>query len=254
VRQDDSCPLQELMMDNKRRPIAQPLHSQLRALMLERISAGEWSPGTYLPSENRLAEEYAVSVGTLRKALLDLAQEGIVVRRQGKGTVVATHEGDENLFRFLNLRRNDGTSVLPDSRVLSRSLRPATAEESKALCLASGAEVVDILRVRDVDGTPAIYEEITLCADRFAGIDREPEVLPNTLYNLYQRVFGVTVHHARESITAVALEPRAAQELHRPQGTACLRIVRIAEDYQGTPLEMRVSVVATDALTYRCLL
>jgi GntR family transcriptional regulator len=63
-------------MSEVSRPIALPLHRQLRDLMIARIDSGEWSPGTYLPSETRLAEEYGVSVGTLRKALLDLAQEG----------------------------------------------------------------------------------------------------------------------------------------------------------------------------------
>ncbi len=241
-------------MDNKRRPIAQPLHSQLRALLLERISDGEWSPGTYLPSETRLAEEYGVSVGTLRKALLDLAQEGIVVRRQGRGTVVATHEGDEALFRFLNLRREDGSRVRPDSRALSRNLRVATPEEAAALQLDPGASIVHIRRIRDVDGRSAIHEEIFLDAKRFAGIEREPEALPNTLYDLYQRAFGATVHHAEERLTAIALPPEVARELDREAGTPCLRVVRIAKDYQGAPLELRISVLPTDGVEYRCVL
>src|SRR6056297_1884889 len=116
----------------QQRPVAQPLHRQLRDLMLARIESGEWSPGTFLPSETRLAEEYGVAVGTLRKALLDMAAEGLVLRRQGKGTVVSSHDSDAVLFRFFNLRRADGTTFHPESRVLNRARRAATHAEATA--------------------------------------------------------------------------------------------------------------------------
>jgi len=237
-------------MNDQRRPVAQPLHRQIHGMLLDRIEAGEWSPGTYLPSETRLASDYGVSVGTLRKALLDLAAEGVVVRRQGKGTVVASHDSDAVLFRFFNLRRADGSRVRPESRVLRRGIRTATAEESGALALAPKEKVVHIERVREADGTPIIHEDITLGCARFEALARTPAVLPNTLYQLYQSEFGLTVHQAEEHIRAVRAGERTAELLGLAPDTPLLLIRRIARDYQGNPLEVRVSRVATDAFPY----
>jgi GntR family transcriptional regulator len=238
-------------MSEVSRPIALPLHRQLRDLMIARIDSGEWSPGTYLPSETRLAEEYGVSVGTLRKALLDLAQEGIVARRQGKGTVVTTHNSDAVLFRFFNLRRPDGSTLHPESRVLARRRRRATPAEAEALGLDSGASVIAIERVREADGVPIIHEVIALHGNRFAGLEHEPELLPNTLYQLYQLRFGATVHRAHERLTAEAVPAARAGELGLAAGDPVLRIARVAVDFSGKPLEYRVSWVNTRGLHYQ---
>ncbi len=237
-------------MSELARPIALPLHRQLRDLMLARIHSGEWSPGTYLPSETRLAEQYGVAVGTLRKALLDLAQEGIVARRQGKGTVVTSHDSDAVLFRFFNLRRPDGSTLRPESRVLARRRRRGTAAECAALGLGPGSSVIAIERVREADGVPIIHEVIALDADRFAGLERVPELLPNTLYQLYQKHFAATVHLAREKITAAPAPATSAGELGLAVGDPVLEIARVAVDFSGKPLEYRVSWVNTRGLHY----
>ncbi len=232
------------------RPIAQPLHRQLRDLIIARIESGEWSPGTYLPPETRLAEEYGVAVGTLRKALLDLASEGVVQRRQGKGTVVASHDSDAVLFRFFNLRRADGTTMRPESRVLGRERLRANAEDARALGLAANADVIRIIRVREGDGEPILYEHILLDAERFASLETTPEILPNTLYQLYQSEFGATVHRAQEHLRAVAAEAGCARELGTTPGAPLLEIRRLALDYTGGPIELRQSWVKTSALVY----
>ncbi|MFU8899540.1 MAG: GntR family transcriptional regulator [Roseinatronobacter sp.] len=233
------------------RPIAQPLHRQLHDLMMARIESGEWSPGTYLPPETRLAEDYGVAVGTLRKALLDLVAEGVVQRRQGKGTVVVSHDSDAVLFRFFNLRRPDGSTLRPESRVLSRLRRRATAPEAASLGLPIGADVICITRVREADGTPFIYEHILLGAQRFGALEHAPELLPNTLYQLYQTDFGATVHRAREQVTAASASGGCAAELDLPADTPLLHIRRIALDYNDTPIELRLSWVNTESLYYQ---
>jgi GntR family transcriptional regulator len=234
-----------------RRPVAQPLHEQIRLLLLERIEAAEWPPGTYLPSEARLASDYGVAVGTLRTALNALAGEGILIRRQGRGTAVATHDADRALFRFFTLQRPDGTRLLPVSRPLSRARRPATPEEAEDLRLAPSAGVVHISRLREIDGRVTIVEDITLDAARFGRIAKEPEVLPNTLYDLYQKAFGATVTTAEERLEAVGADGETAQHLTLPAGYPILRILRVARDWQGTPVERRVSRVNTEGLCYR---
>jgi GntR family transcriptional regulator len=202
-------------MSDLRRPVAQPLHEQIKLLLLERIEAGDWPPGTYLPAESRLAEDYGVSVGTLRTALTALAHDGILVRRQGKGTAVATHDADSALFRFFTLQRPDGSRVLPVSQPLARTRRAATPEEAADLGLAPGAEVVHIRRLREIDGRTVIFEDIALDAARFGPLASVPEVLPNTLYHLYQKDFGATVAAAEERLAALPADPDAPPSRRR---------------------------------------
>lgn len=233
------------------RPISQPLHRQLRDLMMARIDAGEWPPGTYLPPEIQLAQDYGVAVGTLRKALLDLAAEGVVQRRQGKGTVVTSHDSDAALFRFFNMRTPDGNTMRPESRVLSRRQRRATAVEAAHLGISAGTDVICITRVREVEGVPILYEHILLDAARFGPLMQVPETLPNTLYQLYQSEFGATVHRAEEHLRAVASTRTAAAELGVAIGTPLLEITRRALDYNANPIELRVSLVCTQNLYYK---
>ena len=95
------------------KPAFTPLYAQIKDSILSRIVAGEWSPGSFLPSEMALAEEYGVSQGTLRKALNELTLEKRLVRYQGKGTAVAVLDADSSLFPFFMLYDAAGRRVYP---------------------------------------------------------------------------------------------------------------------------------------------
>lgn len=237
-------------MEGAEPPVAQPLYRQVKRLLLQRIELGEWPPGTYLPSEITLAEGYRVSVGTLRKALDELVAENVIVRRRGKGTAVTTYDADTALFRFFSIVGSDGRPVLPSSTVLLRRKRAATRGECGDLGLQPGAMVIHIRRVRDLDGKPVIFEDITLDAERFGPLQAAPKVLPNTLYDLYQRVYNATVTGAEDRISAVGLSAKVARHLALEVGSPALRIVRVARDYRGEPIERRESIVATDSHIY----
>src|SRR6187402_480675 len=84
-------------------PAFSPLYQQIKDLILQSLQAGEWKPGEAIPSEMDLAVRYRVSQGTVRKAIDELAAENLVVRRQGKGTFVATHAEQHVQYRFLKL-------------------------------------------------------------------------------------------------------------------------------------------------------
>src|SRR5258707_13395026 len=85
-------------------PDFRPLYAQVRALMIRRMVRGEWRPGDILPSEGRLAVEFGVSQGTVRKALDEMAAQNLVVRQQGRGTFVAQHSEAHALFHFFHIR------------------------------------------------------------------------------------------------------------------------------------------------------
>ena len=95
-------------------PSFQPLYLQIKALLERSLEAAEWRPAEAMPSEHELARRFGVSQGTVRKAIQALAADNLVVRRQGKGTFVATHtEEKASSFRFLRIRRNDGEDEYP---------------------------------------------------------------------------------------------------------------------------------------------
>ena len=120
-------------------PSFQPLYLQIKALLERSLDAGEWRPGAAIPSENVLAARFGVSQGTVRKAIAALAADNLVVRRQGKGTFVATHtEEKSSLFRFLRIRRNDGDDEYPGSRLLDVRRGKASAEAARLLDLEAG--------------------------------------------------------------------------------------------------------------------
>lgn len=231
-------------------PTYRPLYQQIKEALLARVVAGEWSPGTFIPSESALAEQYGVSVGTLRKALDALANDKVVIRYQGKGTAVATHDSDRSLFQFFRLIGLDGSRCLPISRVLTRERRVATREEADVLGLVAGEEVVHIRRIRELDDRPALLEDLVVSATRFAGLEQEPVPLPNTLYHLYQQRFGHSVAHAEERIFAIAADAQDQAHLGVEIGSPLLEIRRIAKDLQDTPLEYRVSRCETEHHCY----
>ena len=90
-------------------PAFSPLYQQIKGLMLQSLKTGEWKPGEAIPSEMELAARYRVSQGTMRKAIDELTLENLVVRRQGKGTFVATHAEQHVQFRFLKLVPDSGS-------------------------------------------------------------------------------------------------------------------------------------------------
>src|SRR5450755_2642335 len=94
-------------------PTFSPLYRQIKGLIMQSLETGEWRPGEAIPSEIELAARYKVSQGTVRKAVDELAAENLLVRRQGKGTFVATHEEARSQFRFLRLMPEAGEQEYP---------------------------------------------------------------------------------------------------------------------------------------------
>src|SRR4051794_2536334 len=124
-------------------PAFSPLYQQIKGLILQSLQAGEWKPGEAIPSEMDLAARFRVSQGTVRKAIDELAAENLVVRRQGKGTFVATHAESHVQYRFLKLVPDSGEKEGPARReVLDCRRARASAEIARSLALRTGDPVV----------------------------------------------------------------------------------------------------------------
>lgn len=244
------------MDETPTRPGEGPLYLQVSERLTRRIADGSWAPGETLPSEMRLAEEYGVSHGTLRKALDALAAQNLVVRQQGKGTFVSTHTPQRALFHFFHMIGDDGTRELPaPSHVLACRRRRATRDEIARLALGPAARVVEIERVREMSGVPAIAERVQVPASVFPDLDKRALTeVPNELYQLYEERYGVTIHRAEERLRAIEAGPREADLLHVREGAALLEIERVALTVDGTPVERRVSRCDTRRHFYRSVI
>lgn len=228
-----------------------PLYEQVKKAILGRIIAGEWGPGSFLPSEIALAKEYGVSQGTLRKALNALTREKRLVRYQGKGTAVAVLDEDSALFPFFLLSDKHGKRVYPLSQIYGLRLGQPSEAERAALNLAPGVKVIHIDRVRMLDDCPVINERVTLSTARFPDFSFESDKVPNTLYEHYQLHFGVTVARATEQIEVTLPDPADIKRLNVERSHPLLLVTRTSFDLQEQPVEFRISRINTAHHVYR---
>ncbi len=226
-----------------------PLYVQVRTDVLARIEAGMWKPGALLPSEFALAGELGVSQGTVRRGLDSLVQDGLLVRRQGRGTFVADHTPADVLFRFFRIHDAAGHRVAPTSTATRVRRRTASRAEADALNLAINDRIIRITRIRLADGRPFISETVVIPASRFPGLG-DDGVVPNTIYDLFQHQYGVTVSHAEEQLEPVAATARVAGQLRIKPGAPLMKIVRITYDLSGRPIEWRISLCHLKGLHY----
>ncbi|MGQ7791376.1 GntR family transcriptional regulator [Faunimonas sp. B44] len=226
-----------------------PIYEQVREELLRRLIDGRWPPGTMLPSQIELADEFGVSQGTLRKAIESLAAENLLDRQKGRGTFVRVPEEGRLLFQFFRLKFDDGGRFPPMSVIHGIRRVRADAATAGPLRLSPDDEVWEVDRTRDLDGRPVIVEKLYLPVARFPGLDAI-ETLPNSIYSLYATRYGTTVGRAEERVKAVAATEADAAAFGCPAATPLLLIDRTAYALDGTPVERRVSRCITDGLHY----
>jgi GntR family transcriptional regulator len=239
-------------------PAFSPLYQQIKGLILQSLQSGEWKPGEAIPSEMDLAARYRVSQGTVRKAIDELAAENLLVRRQGKGTFVATHAEQHVQYRFLRLMPDQGDrqSEGPAERTIidCRRLR-ASAEIARALALRTGDSVLQVRRVLSFGGRPTILEDLWLPGAPFKGLTAERlSDYHGAMYALFETEFGVRMVRAEEKIRAVLPDAAQAALLKVPRTTPLLSVERIAYTYNDAPMELRRGLYLTDTHHYRNIL
>lgn len=226
------------MSETVQGPDFQPLYRQVKQLLLQRVVSGDWKPGGILPSETKLAEEFNVSQGTVRKALEEMAAEHVVVRHQGKGTFV-TARGAEQPVHFFSMTTADHKPLAERVNVSIRHVVSQASEpEQQALNIGPGSEVVRIYRVRTINGAPVLRDEIVMVNDVFPGfVDHLDEHPRANTYVIMEKEYGVLAVRAEEWVSAVPAEQQEAQALEVGVGTPLLKILRISYGLDGTPIE-----------------
>jgi len=230
----------------------EPLWRQIRGLIVADLEAALWKPGEAIPSELELAARFGVSQGTVRRAIDALADENLLVRRQGKGTFVATHTEEKvSVPRFLRIRRDDGVDEYPASRLVDLRRGKASVEVARLLDHKPGDAVLVVRRVLELAGAPAVLDEITLPAALFRGLTRARlEAYRGSMYGFFETEFGVRMLKASEKLKAVAADADAAALLDVPAGAPLLAVERVTTTYGDRPVELRRGWCATGHCHY----
>jgi GntR family transcriptional regulator len=237
-------------------PAFSPLYQQIKALLLQSLQAGEWLPGQAIPSEVELAARFRVSQGTVRKAIDEMATDNVLVRRQGKGTFVATHAERATQFRFLRLLPDDGSAPQLQRRLLECRRMRAPAEVARLLALGAGEPAVQVRRLLlAVQGTelrPVVLDDIWLPGTPFKGLTAERlQAWRGPMYRLFEAEFNVHMIRAEEKLRAVAASAADAAQLAVPVGAPLLSVERLAYTYGDRPVELRRGLYHTEAHHYR---
>jgi len=213
-----------------------PRYHQIAQTLRERISLSGQAPGERLDNQRSLAREFGVTLMTLRQALDLLERDGLIARRHGLGTFVARPAID---YDILQLRALAGDLSALGEDVATRFLRShfaaADRRVAEALGLAEEAEVFVLERLRLVDGEPMSFQASYLPAALGAEVSRA-DLAVTPLRQVLTFKLGIEIAAARETVSAVPLERRAAHELGCRPGIAAFRSDRVSESADGTPI------------------
>ncbi len=223
-----------------------PLYRAVKRSLLAAVESSRFRPGDALPSESELAAAFEVAIGTVRKAVDELVAEHVVVRRQGRGTFVATHDAGRLMFQFFHVERSDGLREIPSVELIQFGRSRATDEAAQALALRPGEPVLEIENALRLQGRAVIHDRLVLPAGLYRGLsEKRIGERPGTMYQFYQAEFGITVLRAHERARAVGADRAAARVLGVPSGTPVMELRRTALTFNDRPVEYRVSIVDT---------
>jgi GntR family transcriptional regulator len=230
----------------------EPLYVEVKKKITQSLIQGEWGPGEAIPSEIELANIYDVSQGTVRKAIDDLSAESILVRRQGKGTYVATHNEENIQLRFLRLTSQFGLNEKLDNQLISFSKEKATNKLAKILNINPSSTIISVTRILTFNENPLILDVIKIPAQSFRGLTAEMIVENNgSMYRMYETDFGVRMLRADEKILAITANSETASHLKVQETHPLLSVERISYTYKNKPLEWRLGLCVTDNHFYR---
>ena len=229
-----------------------PLYIQVKQKITQELMSGNWRAGNLIPSEIELAQSYQVSQGTVRKAIDELSIEKILIRRQGKGTYVTTHNEEQIQLRFLRLTSTKGNKEKLESQLLSFEKTRVNSYVANRLNLRPGSSVYKIKRVLTFAKKPLILDEIYISTIPFKGLNAEMiNQKKGSLYRLYESNYGIQMLNADEKIKAVSAEAEVSKLLNIKKGHPLLGIERVSYTYGNKPIEWRLGLCLTDEYHYQ---
>lgn len=227
-----------------------PLYYRIRENLRELIVSGQLKPGNRVSSERELCEQYGVSSITVKRAVLDLVQEGLLYRVPGKGTFVSQPKMERDLSRLTSFTEEMlHHGLKPNSRVLDARIMPASGSVAKNLDLPPGEKVISLERVRFANGEPLMLEKTFLPHRLFPDLLSE-DLATQSLYHFMTEKYGISLAKARETLEPVIMNDKETHKLGVEAGSPGLLLELIAYNEAGEPVEYTKAIVRGDRCKY----
>lgn len=216
-----------------------PLYYQIKELIREKIDSGDWKNGDKIPNELDLAKNFMVSRSTMRQAILELVNEGILTRKKGIGTFVSQPKFEGNFITF-SYPEELGTKHIP----ISINVIEGTSGKLKILNLKDHEKVYEIIRLRFFNEEPAAIE------NSYISVRIVPDLFENNLEgklnNLITEKYGIIMTRYKNYIEPVLLNSYEAKVLEVEQNQPALKITKLLMTPQGTPVMLSTSIFRGD--------
>lgn len=213
-----------------------PIYFQLEHSIRQQIENGELTPGNLLPSEREYAELLDVSRMTVRQAITNLVNEGLLYRQKGRGTFVAEQKLEQKLSGLTSFTEDmKARGMTPANTLLAFEIIPADAKVAERLALKEHTPVYEIKRIRLADDVPMALETVYISANLVKGLTET--ITAASLYHYIEEELGLAIGHAIQSIEAAIVNETERPHLLVHKGAPVLLIERDTFLKDGTPLE-----------------
>lgn len=224
----------------------EPLHSIIASRAEARIRSGAWPAGTRLPPERELCELLDVSRTSLRLALADLEERGLITRHQGRGTYVTRPRLDADASGFFSVAdamRSRGVAIT--SKVIESSIVEASEQQREEFGCQPGAPLFRLRRLRFADGEPIVLEKSYLPLSLMPGLDTA-DFGARSLYDVLREDHGRVVSTAAETLEPVILTAAEATLLTVARGSPALLFRRTTRDRDDNVVEIGEGLLRGD--------
>lgn len=239
----------QMLDENAFKNFKLPRYEQVRWQIQKLLVQSKWTIDEPIPSEQELASMYSVSVGTVRKAVEGLVEDGLLVKSQGRGTFLRQPNFATSLMRFFRMRNQFGEDVQPIGEIKKLEVIEAVPAINQKLQLSENDPLIYIERVRLNENVVVLSEKIWLSAQLFSALkDIAFKDFANLLYPFYYEKCGQFVSSAVEQLSFKKnlQDPYLANQLSE----ALVQVCRVAKDIQGHPIEYRESLGFAENFNY----
>ena len=231
---------------------ATPLYVQLKQDLFEQMNLGQLKPGQPIPSERSLCAKYRISRTTVRQALSEMINAGILSRKQGKGTFVIERRVNQGLVRIVNFERTVlELGLKPSTQVLGNDVIPADIQMAKILDVPLTSQILKLTLLGKGDATPLVLYESYFplqFGQRMAkkAAQLEKKGAPFSTYDLYERMGSVTPRSVAQTFEAITADDRLAAIMKLRKGLPIFMITSIFQTVDQRPLEFRTALYRGD--------
>ena len=224
-----------------------PLYLQIYDLLREKIDTGVFLPKTQIPTEVELSQEYHVSIITVKQAIKKLVAEGLLYRKQGKGTFVCSPRVNRKLNRLLSFNAEMlQKGMVPSTRLLDVHEAVPRKSVAEQLQLSGDSRVIVVKRLRLADDEPLAVQTSYIPQSLCPTLTEKRNALSGSLYELLLDEYGLVASSGRESYSAVIVSGPDAGLLDVPEGSPAFAVKRLAFLAEGNPVEYVESLLRGD--------